>query len=567
VNYAVTGGTATGGGVDYTLAAGTLTFAPGVTTQNIAIAIVDDTLSEGSETIQVTLSGPVNATLGANTVHTYTITDNDPAPTVAFSATSSSGLESVTPANLAVVLSTASGQTVTVNYAVTGGTATGGGVDYTLAAGTLTFAPGVTTQNIAITIVNDTVDEVDETIQVTLSGPVNATLGANTTHTYTILDNDGPTVAFSATSSSGLESVTPANLAVVLSASSPQTITVNYAVTGGTATGGGVDYTLAAGTLTFAPGVTTQNIAITIVDDTLDEANETIQVTLSGPVNATLGANTVHTYTITDNDPPNAPTALTAVDTPADSGGAINLSWTPSTSSTVVQQRIYRSTTSGGPYSLVSTITNNTTNTFTNTGLTNGTTYYYVVRAYDGTQESANSNQASAIPANNTFTINIIPTAKTAADNTTDAVGNIQTDNATTAPTGTVSTTDTQYTVLRNRVMQVTTFDVSSIPVGSAITAAVLHLQYGTQSGGTYNGTNFVRYNNGAGLTNTSIQPVNTGGTWSADQTFNLFAVGVDTVTELQNLVLEFTNNTGGGGANRAVDFDYAWIQVTYITP
>jgi fibronectin type 3 domain-containing protein len=310
VNYAVTGGTATGGGVDYTLASGTLTFNPGTTTQNIAIAIVDDTLNEGNETVQVTLSAPLNATLGANTVHTYTITDND-GPAVAFSVTSSSGLESATPANLAVALSAASGQTVTVNYAVTGGTATGGGVDYTLASGTLTFVPGATTQNIAITIINDTLDEVDETVQVTLSAPVNATLGTNTVHTYTITDNDGPTVAFSVTSSSGLESVTPANLAVALSAASGQTVTVNYAVSGGTATGGGVDYTLASGTLTFNPGVTTQNIAITVINDTIDEANETIQVTLSAPVNATLGANTVHTYTITDND--TAPTVAFSV--------------------------------------------------------------------------------------------------------------------------------------------------------------------------------------------------------------------------------------------------------------
>jgi hypothetical protein len=45
VDYAVSGGTATGGGVDYTLASGTLTFNPGVTTQNISVAIVNDTLS------------------------------------------------------------------------------------------------------------------------------------------------------------------------------------------------------------------------------------------------------------------------------------------------------------------------------------------------------------------------------------------------------------------------------------------------------------------------------------------------------------------------------------------
>ncbi|HUW81451.1 MAG TPA: Calx-beta domain-containing protein, partial [Phycisphaerae bacterium] len=228
-------------------------------------------------------------------------------PTVAFDLTASSGDESVTPANLAVSLSASSTDTVTVDYAVTGGTATGGGVDYTLAAGMLTFDPGVTTQNVPITIVDDGEDEANETVEVTLSNPGNATLGINTVHTYTILDNDVaplPSVEFDLTASSGDESVTPANLAVSLSASSVNTVTVDYAVTGGTATGGGVDYTLAAGMLTFDPGVTTQNVPITIVDDAEDEADETVEVTLSNPVSATLGANTVHTYTILDNDEP-----------------------------------------------------------------------------------------------------------------------------------------------------------------------------------------------------------------------------------------------------------------------
>ncbi|MCK0145959.1 hypothetical protein MWU78_09910, partial [Arenibacter sp. F26102] len=110
--------------------------------------------------------------------------------TVAFSTTASSGLESVSSAALAVSLSAASGSNVSVNYAVTG-TATGGGTDYTLADGTLTILAGDLTGNISIAgIVDDLIDELDETVVVTLSSPTNATLGTNTVHTYTILDND-----------------------------------------------------------------------------------------------------------------------------------------------------------------------------------------------------------------------------------------------------------------------------------------------------------------------------------------------------------------------------------------
>src|SRR5574337_2132334 len=86
-----------------------------------------------------------------------------------------------------------------------------------------------------------------------------------------------------------------------------------------------------------------------------------------------------------DNTAPNAPTGVGAADVAGDNGGAIVLNWTVSTSVDVTQQRIYRGTVTGGPYgTLVTTISNNTTSTYTDsTGLTNGTTYYYVVRSYD----------------------------------------------------------------------------------------------------------------------------------------------------------------------------------------
>ena len=68
--------------------------------------------------------------MGSDFVQTYTITDNDAAPSFDFNLTSSSGAESVSSASLTVDLSAASSQDVTVDYAVTG-TATGSGTDYT----------------------------------------------------------------------------------------------------------------------------------------------------------------------------------------------------------------------------------------------------------------------------------------------------------------------------------------------------------------------------------------------------------------------------------------------------
>ncbi|MBN1673067.1 MAG: chitobiase/beta-hexosaminidase C-terminal domain-containing protein [Kiritimatiellae bacterium] len=111
-----------------------------------------------------------------------------------------------------------------------------------------------------------------------------------------------PTVQFAAATSSGSESSSPANLAVVLSGASPHTVTVDFDAAGGTAEGGGTDYTLAAGILTFAAGQTNQTISVTIVDDDTEESAETIVLSLSSPANALLGSPAAHTYTIADND-------------------------------------------------------------------------------------------------------------------------------------------------------------------------------------------------------------------------------------------------------------------------
>jgi len=168
---------------------------------------------------------------------------------------------------------------------------------------TLQFDPGQTSKTISIDIVDDGLDEEDETIIVELSNPTgpNVMPGRITEHTYTIIDMR-PKVSFEAESSSGLEDATPAQIAVTLSHAGDQVITVDYTVTGGTATGGGVDYAVAAGTLHFDPGVLTQHVSIDIVDDEEQESTETIEIALSNPTNATLGQPTTHTYMILDNE-------------------------------------------------------------------------------------------------------------------------------------------------------------------------------------------------------------------------------------------------------------------------
>jgi len=225
------------------------------------------------------------------------------APTITFESDASGGLETISPAIVPVSLIIPEpGETYTVQYAATGGSAAPGD-DYTLTPDTLIFSPGQSTKNISINIVNDGVPEEDETIILELSnatGP-DVVLGIDQ-HTYTISDSQ-PKVSFDSASSTGLESATPAMITVKLSHASDETVTVNYARTGGTATGGGVDYTLPAdGTLTFEPLDVTEYISIDIIDDSLEEGDETIVLSLSDPCNATLGTTVQHTYSILDNE-------------------------------------------------------------------------------------------------------------------------------------------------------------------------------------------------------------------------------------------------------------------------
>ena len=86
---------------------------------------------------------------------------------------------------------------------------------------------------------------------------------------------------------------------------------------------------------------------------------------------------------------PVVPVALVAT-----AGNAqVVLTWTASSGAT--SYHVKRGMTSGGPYAQVGAPTSAS---YTGTGLTNGTTYYYVVTALNSAGETANSTQVSATP-------------------------------------------------------------------------------------------------------------------------------------------------------------------------
>jgi uncharacterized repeat protein (TIGR01451 family) len=94
---------------------------------------------------------------------------------------------------------------------------------------------------------------------------------------------------------------------VTLSAAIPANATATYTLTNGTATGGGscsgtTDFVSTGGTVTVSAGSTTGTINVPICGDKTYEQDETFNVTLSNPTNATLGAPSIATGTILNDD-------------------------------------------------------------------------------------------------------------------------------------------------------------------------------------------------------------------------------------------------------------------------
>jgi hypothetical protein len=182
VDFSTTPGTATAG-ADYLAANGSLTFLPGETTKSVVISVLDDQLHESAETFFVELSNSHFAAI-ANPRGQATIRDNDRAPLLAIAdATVNAG----GVAQFVVRLSAPSGQTVSVQYATSNGSAVAGR-DFTGANGTLTFAPGETLKTISVPT---TALSAHRAFTISLARPINA-LFSDRLALASILDETNP---------------------------------------------------------------------------------------------------------------------------------------------------------------------------------------------------------------------------------------------------------------------------------------------------------------------------------------------------------------------------------------
>ena len=307
VRYVVTGTAVSG--TDFTALTGTLSIARN-TSATVTVTPIEDALLEDAETVVLTLlPDPSYQVDVLEPDATLVIRDNDQTNTVNASFGSLSMAENGTATLfLSRTNSTGGAATtgaLTVNYELSG-TATAG-VDFSGLTGSAVIPDAASNVSVTVTGIDDAIAEGTESLIVTLaSGSYSrerrsATLQVTDTET----SGFGRTLSFGARRSVATEGEAALSIPVVLSSANPtEEVTVSYGIDTNSATGSGVDVTVASGELRFAPGVTQMSIPLGIVDDALPESEEHVTLRLSQALGAQLNnAGSYHTVFVRDNEP------------------------------------------------------------------------------------------------------------------------------------------------------------------------------------------------------------------------------------------------------------------------
>ena len=287
VPYTTADGSASAGN-DYQVLSGYVSFSPGQTSQTVTVNVIGDPNYDSPETFNLNLLPLAGGALYAS--GTATIVSSLAQPTLSISNdTVTNGTSGTTPMVFAVTLSGPSGDPVTVQYATTDGSAVAG-TDYQGASGTLTFAPGQTSQTITVNAIGNPLYAPTRTFFVNLSGAIGATV-AQVQGIGTIVNSSAPPyVNIGGVNVTDVDTgTTTANFYVWLSSGSSVPVTVNYATVDGTAVAG-TDYVASSGTLTFAPGQTSQYISVPVIGSAVYAPGRTFSVVLSNPQNARMGS-------------------------------------------------------------------------------------------------------------------------------------------------------------------------------------------------------------------------------------------------------------------------------------
>jgi hypothetical protein len=253
--------------------------------------------------LSVQVASAYGATIGDGTA-IGTIVDQDappppppkPDPAVAISDVGVG--EMAGSADIGVNLTAATSHDVVIDYATADGTAIAG-TDYAARVGSVTIRAGRTGAQVLVPVLDDSLDEPDETFTLRLTDVSGATV-ADGEGLVGIVDDDAPP-AISVTDASESETSAAVIFSVTLSAGSSGPVAVSYGTGNGTAISG-KDYKRVLGTLKIPAGHTAGTITVPLLNDAVDEPDETFTVVLTDPRGASL-ADGEATGTIVDDDP------------------------------------------------------------------------------------------------------------------------------------------------------------------------------------------------------------------------------------------------------------------------
>ena len=351
---------ATSGGLDFNIASSQLNISSFSNSGTIYIPIIDDELLEGPETFTVVLTSANYATFPCDTNHQYydptssycsyrlqslsvkvTIIDNETIPEISIDNMRTRIGESAGTLTISVDLRNASTQPISLNYSTsdksaTGGATSGNGIDYeTQTNQILSFEIGETSAEATIPIYPDSLNEGDETFNLTFSdatGAVFPDFASSLVQTITIEDDESPTLSVVDSTLSSSERAGVTAIELMLNGPTSDLVEVTYSTSiESTDTAVQADFiTQPHNTLSILPTETSGIIAIPITNDTIDENNETFTLTLSEISGAVFAGGTSIVKKVTIVDDYGLPT-LTANSTSmeiSEGGGSVNLGLT-----------------------------------------------------------------------------------------------------------------------------------------------------------------------------------------------------------------------------------------------
>ena len=311
VRYSTADGTATAG-LDYVPTNNILSFAEGETIKTIAIPIIDDAIRETDETLLLTLSDPTGGVgLGPITNAVLTIYDNEPALPGYFVFTSPvfGAMESDPYALITVLRTNSRRGDVAVDFFTSDGTAVAG-LNYSNTAGTLYFTNDQASATFQVLLLNDTLGNLDRTVNLTLSNPRLKSLPGTAplialSNAVLYITNEDSTIKFSTNNYYVSEGAGTATITAVRTGTTNGAIAVDYqSVPGGTAVDG-LDYLGVQGRLSWASGdASPKTFTIPIIDNNVLNPSRTVLLILTNALGLSTylesPSNTV--LTIQDND-------------------------------------------------------------------------------------------------------------------------------------------------------------------------------------------------------------------------------------------------------------------------